>query len=166
MKKLLLFSIILFSIVPIASSQTEKGDQSVVINAGFQSNADRFLVGGQYRYTLANKFRVAPDLMFFFPNDRITGLDINMNFHYVFDFNRDASFYPLAGVAMQNNRFMGRKVHGQTVAKAKGYTDWAFNLGGGFTYELNTSFFLNTELKYMFGDEDCFVYTLGFGFNF
>ncbi|MFR9165412.1 MAG: outer membrane protein [Dysgonomonas sp.] len=166
MKKLLLLFVSCFAILNI-SAQSEKGGQSVLFDAGYQTNAKRFSIGAQYRYVLFNNFRFAPDVTFFFPKERTVGFDVNFNFHYVFTLESEqASLYPLMGFAMQNNRFMGKTVHGVKVLDSRGWTDFAFNLGLGFGYDFSDNMFLNTEMKYMFGDNDCFAFNLGVGFKF
>lgn len=148
-----------------AFAQSEKGEKSLVGNIGYQSNAERFMIGAQGRYTVAENIRIAPDVMFFFPKDRTTGLDINVNVHYVFNVDPKLSVYPLAGIAMQNNRFSGQTI-GDYKLDSKGYTDFGFNLGAGAGYDLGGNRFANLELKYTFSDSDCMVVALGYGFKF
>ncbi len=167
MKKLLLTVALVASTLG-AFAQSEKGEKSLVGNIGVQSDPGRFLIGAQGRYVIADKIRLAPDVMFIFPKDKITGLDVNLNVHYVFDnVAENISVYPLAGIAMQNARYAGGEnlgVLGKT--KSTGFTDWGFNLGAGGSYELGGNRFANIELKYTFSDADCFTFALGYGFKF
>lgn len=144
-----------------AFAQSEKGEKSLIGNIGYQSNAERFMIGAQGRYTIAENIRIAPDVMFFFPKDKVTGLDINVNVHYVFNVDPKLSVYPLAGIAMQNNRYSGSNGGG-----SNGFTDFGFNLGAGAGYDLGSNRFVNLELKYTFSDSDCMVVALGYGFKF
>ncbi|PXV69195.1 outer membrane protein with beta-barrel domain [Dysgonomonas alginatilytica] len=148
-----------------AFAQSEKGEKSLIGNIGYQSNAERFMLGVQGRYVIAENIRLAPDVMFFFPKNKVTGLDINVNVHYVFNVDQNLSVYPLAGIAMQNNRFSGRTVGGEKFG-SNGYTDFGFNLGAGAGYDLASNRFVNFELKYTFGDADCMVVALGYGVKF
>ena len=116
--------------------------------------------------------RIAPDLTFFFPKDKATGLDVNVNFHYVFNFSKDGqgfSVYPLAGIGMQNN-FYGKQdveVNGVTTqVDRSNSTKFAFNLGGGITLPLSERSFLNAEAKFMFAEDDNVVIMLGYGYKF
>lgn len=161
MKKILL-SVALLAASFGAFAQSDKGEKSLVGQIGYQSNAERFMLGVQGRYTIAENIRLAPDVMFFFPKDKVTGLDINVNVHYVFNVDENLSVYPLAGIAMQNNRYSGNTLNGGS----NGYTDFGFNLGAGAGYELANNRFVNFELKYTFGDADCMVVGLGYGFKF
>lgn len=168
------FVFLLFSMVLALgmNAQSRKGDSSFMANAGYQSNYERFGLGLQYRYAIANNLRIAPDVVFFFPKDKVTGLDVNVNFHYVFNFSASGQgfqVYPLAGVGMQNNFYGNRTVTygGQELEeKRDNRTDFAFNLGGGITLPLSSKSFLNAETRFMFGDKNNLVFMLGYGCRF
>lgn len=158
--------------VSAQSSQTEqRGAMSLLGNIGYQKNYERFAIGAQGRYNLTGNVRLAPDITFFFPEDKITGLDINLNAHYVFYFPQDRfSVYPLAGIGMQNN-FIGK----QTVTAENGSqveidsdskSSFAVNLGGGISYNINAKSYLNAEVKFMMADEDAASLLLGYGVRF
>lgn len=171
MKKLLLFVAIVMAAVGL-NAQTLKGEGSILGNLGYQTNYERFGLGVQGRYVIANNLRVAPDVTFFFPKDKVTGLDVNINFHYVFNFSKDGqgfSVYPLVGVGMQNN-FYGKRtitVNGENVeVKSDNTSKFAFNLGGGISLPLSARSYLNAEAKFMFADKDNVVLMLGYGYRF
>lgn len=171
MKKILLFAAVLMAAVGL-NAQTRKGEASVLGNLGYQSNYERFGLGVQGRYAIANNLRIAPDVTFFFPKDKVTGLDVNVNFHYVFNFSQSGqgfSVYPLAGFGMQNN-FVGKRtmmVDGQEVkVDGDSTTKFAFNLGGGITLPLTSRSYLNAEAKFMFAQDDNMVLMLGYGYRF
>ena len=88
MKKLLLFIMIIMATAGV-NAQTLKGEVSILGNLGYQTNYERFGLEVQGRYVIANNLRLAPDVTLFFPKDKITGLDVNLNFHYVFNFSKD-----------------------------------------------------------------------------
>lgn len=171
MKKLfLLITILTFAIG--MNAQTFKGEGSILGNLGYQTNYERFGLEVQGRYVIANNLRMAPDITLFFPKDKVTGLDVNLNFHYVFNFSKDGqgfSVYPLAGIGMQNN-FYGKRtitVNGENVEqKSDNTSKFAFNLGGGISLPLSAHSFLNAEAKFMFADEDNVVIMLGYGYKF
>ena len=83
MKNLILLAMITLASVGM-NAQTVKGEGSLMGNVGYQTNYERFGLGVQGRYAIANNLRIAPDVTFYFPKDKITGLDVNVNFHYVF----------------------------------------------------------------------------------
>lgn len=166
MKKIFVLALLCAFAYNASAQVTEKGDQSMVVNTGFQTDAKRFLLGVQYRYTVVDNFRIAPDLMFFLPKNKITGLDVNINLHYTLEIDDNQNAYPLIGFAMQNNHFKGLSDYSGENAGSSSYTDYGFNLGGGYSYSLNDNLFLNGEAKYMFGDQSCFVLAVGAGLKF
>ena len=80
MKKLFLLAMIALASVGI-NAQTVKGEGSLMGNIGYQTNYERFGLGVQGRYAIANNLRIAPDVTFYFPKDKVTGLDVSVNFH-------------------------------------------------------------------------------------
>jgi len=164
MKKFLF--LVAFIATTLGVSAQTTGDFSVLGNIGYQSSYERFTLGVQGRYNLTDNIRLAPDVMFFFPKDKVTGLDVNLNAHYVFRFPGERfSVYPLVGIGMQNN-FYGKDSDANPKDKAYTKTKLAFNLGGGISYNVTERGFLNAEIKFMFGDDDSAVFLLGYGYRF
>lgn len=169
MKKILLF----FGLIALtfsASAQSSAGDLSLVGHLGYQTNFERFGLEAEGRYNLTRNIRLAPNISFWFPKDKVTGLDVMLNAHYVFYFPQDKfSVYPLAGIGMQNN-FYGKQtvsVNGEEVKRdSESKTDFAFNLGGGISYQVSPRGFLNAEVRFMLGDNDNAAIMLGYGYKF
>jgi hypothetical protein len=151
----------------VATTYAQSGDLSILGNLGYQTNYERFALGGQMRYNITEHFRLAPDVTFFFPKDKVTGLDVNLNLHYLFPLNSDnrLTFYPLAGFGMQNN-FWGKRTIAGVEVDSDSKTNIAFNLGAGLTYNISARSFLNVEGKFMFGDDDSAVFLVGYGWRF
>lgn len=171
MKKFLLLVMVFMTALGV-NAQTKKGEGSLMGSLGYQTNYERFGLQAQGRYVIADNLRLAPDISFFFPKDKVTGLDVNLNFQYVFNFSKDGqgfSVYPLAGIGMQNN-FYGKKtveVEGvSTKIDRSNTTKFAFNLGGGITLPLSEHSFINAEAKFMFAHDDNVVIMLGYGYRF
>ena len=171
MKKIFLFTAVALMAIGM-NAQTLKGEGSILGSLGYQTNYERFGLQAQGRYVIANNLRIAPDVTFFFPKDKVTGLDVNVNFHYVFNFSQDGqgfSVYPLAGIGMQNN-FYGKHtimVNGESVEqKSENTSKFAFNLGGGISLPLSSRSYLNAEAKFMFADQDNVAIMLGYGYRF
>jgi opacity protein-like surface antigen len=157
MKKLLLLTVL--ALTTSLGAFAQKGEKAVIGNIGYQTDSKHFLIGVQGKYNITNEIRIAPDFMLLFPKNHTIGLDINVNAHYVFNVDKNVSVYPLAGIAMQNSRFS----HSGVTASN---TNFGFNLGGGFAYDLANNSFINAELKYTFSDGDCATFTVGYGFKF
>lgn len=172
MKKFLLLAAMFMLTAVGLNAQSQKGEGSLMGSVGYQTNYERFGLEVQGRYAIARNLRIAPDVTLFFPKDKVTGLDVNLNFHYVFNFSEDGqgfSVYPLAGIGMQNNFYGNRTivVDGESVEqKRDNTTKFAFNLGGGITLPLSARSYLNAEAKFMFADEDNVVIMLGYGYRF
>lgn len=168
MKKLLLL-IACIALTFGVSAQVDKGERSIVLEGGVKSNPGRFMLGAQGRYNIVDNVRIAPEALFVFPKNKVTGLDINANLHYVFDLadvTPDLYLYPLAGISMQNARFAGKTKDNGEKDGSDSFTNWGFNLGAGLDYDINSTTFLNLEFKYTFSDADCFNVLIGYGFKF
>ena len=151
MKKLFLLAMIALASVGI-NAQTVKGEGSLMGNIGYQTNYERFGLGVQGRYAIANNLRIAPDVTFYFPKD-----------------GQGFSVYPLAGIGMQNN-FYGKKsmeVDGKEIEiDRSNSTKFAFNLGGGITLPISERSYLNAEARFMFAKDDNVAIMLGYGYRF
>ncbi|WP_455497050.1 outer membrane beta-barrel protein [Coprobacter sp.] len=172
MKKLFLAIMVAIMAAVELNAQTLKGEGALLGNVGYQTNYQRFGLEFGGRYVIARNLRIAPDITLFFPKDKNTGLDVNLNFHYVFNFSKDGqgfSVYPLVGIGMQNN-FYGKRsvvVGNETVEMdSDTSTKFAFNVGGGITLPLSEHSFLNAEAKFMFAKDDNVVIMLGYGYKF
>lgn len=165
MKKFLLLIAFVATTTLGAFAQTNQGEKSAILQLGYQSEPGRLMLGVEGRYNITDNIRIAPDVMFLFPKDKMTGLDVNVNAHYVFPFEDNLTVYPLAGLAMLNNRYSGETINGKKF-DSKGFTDWGFNLGGGLGYNLTSTSFLNLEMKYTFSDGDHFTVGFGYGIKF
>ncbi|MEN9918178.1 MAG: hypothetical protein RL662_614 [Bacteroidota bacterium] len=165
MKKVLL-SIALVAVTTLGVfAQTGAGEKSVLLQLGSQTDPGRFMLGVQGRYSVTDNIRIAPDVMFLFPKDKVTGLDVNINAHYVLDLQNNLTVYPLAGFAIQNNRYAGETIAG-VKQDSDGFTDIGFNLGAGAGYSISDNTYVNAELKYTFGDFDHFTIGVGYGIKF
>ena len=158
MKKLFLALFMLVSVATFAQT----GSKSVLIKAGYQTEAKRFGLGAEGRYSFTENLRLAPDLTFFFPKNHVTGLDVNVNLHYVLPIQDGLSLYPLAGLNMTNNRFSYQGFSDSS-------TGFGLNLGFGASYDVASNGYLNAEMKYIFNDsdhKDNAVFMLGYGIRF
>lgn len=143
------------------STYAQTGSKAILPKIGYQTEYKRVLFGIEGRYFLTNNIRLAPDVQVLFPKDRVTGLDVNINVHYVIPLEAGFSFYPLVGGAMLNNRWNPKEVN------AVSWTDFGLNIGAGIQYDLTTEGYLNFEFKYTFKeDKDPAYFMLGYGIRF
>lgn len=133
---------------------------SGLIKGAYQTEMERFGIGAEVRFDLPSNFRIAPDVMFFFPKNHTTGLDINVNAHYLLKINDERfALYPLAGINMSNNRVSYKGF-------SDSFTEFGFNLGIGGEYNLDSKSFLNAEFRYTFNDWDYAQFSVGYGLRF
>ncbi len=157
MKKVLL-SIILVTLSLGAYAQ--KGTAVILPKIGYQTEAERFLIGVEGRYSITNNIRLAPGISVLFPNDHVTGLDVDVNVHYLIPIEGGFAFYPLVGGAMLNNRFSHSGV-------SDSWTDFGLNIGAGVQYDIMSNGYLNFEFKYTIKEHtDPAYFTLGYGIKF
>lgn len=171
MKKIIL-TLFAMLLVLGADAQSKKYERSGIIEMGYQTDYKRVGIGLQGRYVLVDKFRIAPEVVFYVPNDKVTGLDFNLNFHYVINFHIGkhlVSVYPLAGFGMQNNFYGKRNMHNgnETVTvDSKETSDLALNIGSGMSIPIGKKSFINTETRFMFADSNSIVMFVGYGYKF
>ncbi|MDR1089850.1 MAG: porin family protein [Prevotella sp.] len=163
MKKLLLF---IASIAIFMGANAQTGTKSLMLKAGYQTDYKRFGLGVEGRYNITDNIRLAPDVTFFLPKNHTTGLDINLNAHYVLDVQDGLSIYPLAGIGVINNRISSFDIGDGAKIKSFGSTDFGFNLGAGASYDLSSNSYANFEFKYTFQDVDCASIMVGYGVKF
>ncbi|GHV14230.1 hypothetical protein FACS1894179_02520 [Bacteroidia bacterium] len=144
----------------------QTGTKSLLLKAGYQTDYKRFGLGLEGRYNITDNIRLAPDVTFFFPKSNTTGLDINLNAHYVFEVQDGLSIYPLAGIGVINNRVSSVDLGGGVKTESHGMTDFGFNLGAGASYDLSDNSYANFEFKYTFQDWDCATIMVGYGVRF
>jgi outer membrane protein X len=158
MKKVLL-GIILAAFSLGISAQT--GSKAIMPKLGYQTEFKRLGLGVEGRYFLTNNIRLAPGVTVLFPKDRVTGLDVDVNVHYVFPIQGGLAFYPFIGGAMLNNRWSPKE--GDSVST----TDFGFNIGAGAQYDVTDNGYVNFEFKYTFVEgSDPAYFMLGYGIRF
>ncbi|MFV0418197.1 MAG: outer membrane protein [Dysgonomonas sp.] len=142
-------------------SYAQTGSKAILPKIGYQTEYKRVLFGIEGRYFLTDNIRLAPDVQVLLPKNRITGLDVNVNVHYVIPLEGGFVFYPLVGGAMLNNRWKPEGID------ATSWTDFGINLGAGIQYDVMSDGYLNFEFKYTLKeDKDPAYFMLGYGIRF
>ncbi len=157
MKKLFLATILLALSL---GAKAQVGEKVIMPKLGYQTETERFFMGVEGRYSISDNIRLAPSLSFMFPKDHVTGLDVDVNVHYVFPIQAGLSLYPLVGGVMMNNRF---SYEGFTAKD----TTFGLNIGGGAQYDVTSNGYLNFEFKYSFIEgTDPAYFAVGYGVKF
>ncbi|MBK5721033.1 porin family protein [Dysgonomonas sp. Marseille-P4677] len=142
------------------SAYAQLGEKVIMPKLGYQTESERFLMGIEGRYSITNNVRIAPGLSILFPKNHVTGLDVDVNVHYVFPIQGGLALYPFVGGVMMNNRYS----HNDLTLKD---TTFGLNIGGGAQYDITSNGYLNFEFKYSFIEgTDPAYFTLGYGIKF
>jgi hypothetical protein len=103
MKKLfiLLGTLFLLSV----GAYAQKGKQAIGFGLGYGTEIESIGLGIKYQYNITNPIRIEPSLNYFFENDNVSMLDVNVNFHYLCPVASNVKLYPLFGLTLSNWMF-------------------------------------------------------------
>lgn len=167
MKKLL-FTAVLLSLGWSMQAQTATAEYAFIASVGYQTEFKRIGFQAQGRYNLCPNLRIAPDMTFYFPKNQVTGLDVNVNFHYTIPIHK-LEFYPLAGIGLQTNFYANAHITNdegkQAIMDGTG-SNFVFIAGSGLSYPLSSRSFLNLENKFAIGSKHYFSVMVGYGYKF
>ncbi|MBO8476531.1 MAG: porin family protein [Bacteroidetes bacterium] len=143
MKKLFLTAMLVIAAITAQAA----GLRQLDMRANLRSD---FGLGVGVTFQLPKNFEVAPTLNYYF-NDVHT-LTIDADFRYRFELPRNFDIYPLAGLVY---------FHCDDVNKI------GLNIGGGFNYNINSSWAIGLELKYQYVDHwDDLYLSIGAAYKF
>ena len=80
----------------------------MVIDMNYRTKMDEtnWGIGVQYRYNLPADFRLAADVVAYFPQNNDFGLDLGLNLQYLLPMNPKMKLYPIAGlIVSKSDRF-------------------------------------------------------------
>lgn len=103
MKKFLFLAICFLMVA--AGSFAQKGKQAIGFGLSYGTEIESVGLGLKYQYNITNPIRLEPSLNYFFENDNVSMLDVNLNFHYLFPVASKVKLYPLLGVTFSNWMF-------------------------------------------------------------
>lgn len=143
MKKLLFSALLALSAVAAHAAGLKQLDMRANLRSDFG-------LGLGLTFQLPQNFEAAPTLNYYF-NDVHT-LTIDADFRYRFDLPRNFDIYPLAGLVY---------FHSDHVNKI------GLNIGGGFSYNINSAWAIGLELKYQYVNHwDDLYLSLGAAYKF
>ena len=132
-------------------------------------------LGIKYQYNITNPLRIEPSFNYFFENDNVSMLDLNVNFHYLCPVAQSVKLYPLFGLTMSNWMFDmhdldvdwdGDHVH---VDDGGNHNEFRIgvNLGAGAEFALGRNWAMNVEFRYQLVDDfDQGVINFGAAYRF
>lgn len=118
---------------------------------------------------------IEPSFNYFFENDNVSMLDLNVNFHYLCPVAQSVKLYPLFGLTMSNWMFDmhdldvdwdGDHVH---VDDGGNHNEFRIgvNLGAGAEFALGRNWAMNVEFRYQLVDDfDQGVINFGAAYRF
>lgn len=104
MKKIFIFLGLMF--VMLSSTYAQKGRQAIGFGLSYGTEIESAGLGIKYQYNITNPLRIEPSFNYFFENDNVSMLDLNVNFHYLCPVAQSVKLYPLFGLTMSNWMFL------------------------------------------------------------
>ena len=78
MKKIFIFLGLMF--VMLSSTYAQKGRQAIGFGLSYGTEIESAGLGIKYQYNITNPLRIEPSFNYFFENDNVSMLDLNVNF--------------------------------------------------------------------------------------
>lgn len=154
MKKLVLLACCLA--LGLGAHAQKKGQQAFGVNLSYADDFETAGFGVKYQYNFTKRVRGEGAFDYFFKHKGLKAWDLNANVHYLFPLDRKFTLYPLAGM---------------TLVHLSGWGDsnssFGINLGGGGSYEIDSKWRANIEMKYQaFDGGGQFVPSIGLAYKF
>jgi outer membrane protein X len=95
MKKYIFMAII--AIAAVFNAHAEQGDVSAAAQFVYASKHSMAGLGAQLQYEPITNWRFAPEFIYFFKDDGLSALNVNLNVHYIIPTSASFAIYPLVG---------------------------------------------------------------------
>lgn len=82
----------------LSSTYAQKGRQAIGFGLSYGTEIESAGLGIKYQYNITNPLRIEPSFNYFFENDNVSMLDLNVNFHYLCPVAQSVKLYPLFGL--------------------------------------------------------------------
>ncbi len=164
MKKIFALFSLLF--VLLCSVHAQQGRHALGFGLNYGTQIESMGLGVKYQYNITDPIRIEPSFNYFFENDNVSMLDLNVNLHYLFPVGKGVKIYPLFGLTLANwmldidDVLLGYDVDDNECR-------FGVNLGGGVEFDLGRNWAINLEGKYqLVSDFDQGVISLGAVYRF
>ena len=152
---------IIMAILAIASTinvHAVQGDVSATAQFVYASKHSMAGLGAQLQYEFVTNWRVAPEFIYFFKDDGLSALNLNMNVHYIIPTSATFAVYPLVGFTYAHYMPYGP---GDDIDRC------GANVGMGAQYEIkNHLYFFSEERFQIMKDFNQSVTVLGLKYTF
>ena len=105
MKKFIFLAVL--AIATALGASAEKGNISLGAQFAYASKNSMAGLGLQLQVEPVNRFRIAPEFMYYFKNDGVSAINANVNLHYVIPTSSSFAIYPLLGFTYANYKYDG-----------------------------------------------------------
>ena len=153
----------------------QKGRQAIGFGLSYGTEIESIGLGVKYQYNITSPIRIEPSFNYFFENDHVSMLDVNVNFHYMFPLARTVKAYPLFGVTLANWMYDGHDFD-KDIDDGHIHVDddgdhnecrFGVNLGAGAEFALGGNWAMNVEFRYqLVSDFDQGVVNIGAAYRF
>lgn len=158
MRKYILMAIV--AIATVFAASAEKGDVSGAAQFVYASKHSMAGLGVQVQYEPVTNFRLAPEFIYFFKDDGLSALNVNLNLHYIIPTSNSVSIYPLAGFSY--GHYMVDAIGGNVSDDHCGA-----NVGMGAQYQIKNRLHFFTEERFqIMKDFNQSVTVLGLKYTF
>ena len=155
MKKLILLTLV--AIFAVMGARAEQGNVSVGAQFAYASKNSMAGLGIQVQVEPINRFRIAPEFMYYFKNNHVSAINANVNLHYVIPTSTTFSIYPLVGFSYANYNYEFGDNLGRCGA----------NVGMGAEYQIQDRLFFFSEERFqIIEDFNQSVTVLGLKYTF
>ena len=137
MKKYIIMAIV--AIAATFSAYAEQGDVSGAAQFVYASKHSMAGLGAQLQYEFATNWRVAPEFIYFFKDDGLSALNVNMNVHYIIPTSSTFAVYPLVGFTY---------AHYMPDGPADGIDRCGANVGMGAQYQIKERLYFFSEERF------------------
>lgn len=164
-KKLALLGMLLML---LGNVYAQKGKQAIGFGLSYGTEIENLGLGLKYQYNITNPIRLEPSINYFFENDNVSMLDLNVNFHYLFPVASNFKLYPLVGLTFSNWMYDYDAEWGNLEMDLDdNECRFGMNLGAGGELSLNRNWAFNFEFRYqLVSDFDQGVISLGATYRF
>ena len=154
---------IILAILALASTinvHAEQGDVSAAAQFVYASKHSMAGLGAQLQYEPVTNWRIAPEFIYFFKNDGLSALNVNLNLHYIIPTSTTFAIYPLVGFSY--GHYMADALGGDITDDRCGA-----NVGLGAQYQIKERLYFFSEERFqIMKDFNQSVTVLGLKYTF
>ncbi len=141
----------------VGAVASDRGKMKLGVMGGFASQNTSGYVGVDFQYNFSNHVRIAPDVVYVFPNKEKSSFLIDVDIHIPFRVARGLALYPIAGAQYS---YWNYRHHDN-------YSRIGLNAGAGLELYITPSLKVSLQGKYSFAKDASGCYAgLGIGYIF